>query len=129
YAAESVPPSRGRHSQERSMNSPDSPRSFSRCNEVSARDEYLGSPMRRSLLRAAPGSLAWTLLGGLAGAGRVASAQALDPNAVPVVDRLSVRIVTDSYHHAFEPSRTVGDVQIQRVGTSLSKDGPPRTLQ
>ena len=105
------------------MNSPVSLRSPAR------RDDYLGSPARRSLLRAAPGSLAWTLLGGLAGAGQVASAQPLDAKAVPVVDRLSVRVVTDSYHHAFEPSRTVGDLRIQRVGTSLSKDAPPRTLQ
>jgi 7,8-dihydropterin-6-yl-methyl-4-(beta-D-ribofuranosyl)aminobenzene 5'-phosphate synthase len=45
------------------------------------------------------------------------------------VDRLAIRVVTDSYHHAFEPSRTVGDVRIQRVGTTLSKVAAPRTLQ
>lgn len=85
---------------------------------------------RRQLLRAAPGSLAWALAGGLLGGGRLASAQALGPDtAVPVVDRVSVRVVTDAYHHAFEPSRTVGDLRIQRVGTTLSKSAGPRTLQ
>lgn len=96
---------------------------------MSSPDTYLGSLARRRLLRAAPGSLAWTLLGGLGVTGRVASAQALSSETVPVVDRLSVRVVTDSFHHAFERSRTLGDLQIQRVGNSLSKDGPPRTLQ
>lgn len=40
-----------------------------------------------------------------------------------------MRVVTDSAHHAFEPSRTIGDLRVQRVGTTLSKTGDPRTLQ
>jgi len=91
-------------------------------------DSYLASPTRRHLLRAAPGSLLWTLSGGLLGSGSIASAQPVTDGAVPVVDRVSIRVVTDSYHHAFEPGRTVRDVRIDRIGTSLSKSGPPRSL-
>lgn len=89
---------------------------------------YLGSPARRRLLRAAPGSLAWTLAGGLLGAGGMVSAQPLADGAAPQVDRLSIRVVTDSYHHAFEPSRTLRDLRVWRHAFSLKKDAPPRTL-
>ena len=73
---------------------------------------------------------AWALLalmaaGGLFG-GRVAQARALEsPAAVPVVDKLAVRVVTDSYHHAFEPGRTTAGVQVQRHGFSVSPRTPP----
>ena len=90
---------------------------------------YLADRSRRTLLRSAPGSLAWALAGGMMGSGSIASAEPVPSSGVPAVDRLAVRVVTDSYHHAFEPSRTVGDVRIQRVGTTLSKVAAPRTLQ
>ncbi len=91
---------------------------------------YLGHASRRQLLRAGSGSLALMAAGGLFGA-RVATARALVTKAeVPVVDKLAVRVVTDSYHHAFEPSRTVGAVQVQRLGFAVAPRTPPqRTLQ
>jgi 7,8-dihydropterin-6-yl-methyl-4-(beta-D-ribofuranosyl)aminobenzene 5'-phosphate synthase len=91
---------------------------------------YLGQPSRRRLLRAGTGSLALLAAGGMFGS-RVAQARTLDsPAAVPVVDKLAVRVVTDSYHHAFEPGRTVGGVQVQRLGFAVSPRTPPqRTLQ
>lgn len=89
---------------------------------------YLASPIRRHLLRATPGSLLWTLAGGI-GAPRLSLAQPVERGAIPEVDRVAVRVVTDSYHHAFEPSRTVGDVRIDRIGTTLGRGTPPRTLQ
>jgi len=91
---------------------------------------YLGQPSRRRLLRAGTGSLAMMAAGGLFG-GRVAQARSLDsPASVPVVDRLAVRVVTDSYHHAFEPSRTIAGVQVQRMGFAVAARTPPqRTLQ
>ncbi|MGE0311757.1 MAG: MBL fold metallo-hydrolase [Lautropia sp.] len=93
-------------------------------------DTYLGRPARRSLLRAGSGSIAMLAAGGLFGT-RVARAKPLASAAdVPVVDRLAVRVVTDSYHHAFEPSRAVGAVQVQRLGFAVSPRTPPsRTLQ
>jgi len=90
-------------------------------------DSYLGSLGRRRMLRAGAGSVVGALAGGLLGASRVATAQPLT-GPVPEVDHVAIRVVTDSYHHAFEPSRKVGDVQVQRQGTALTKDGPPRTL-
>jgi 7,8-dihydropterin-6-yl-methyl-4-(beta-D-ribofuranosyl)aminobenzene 5'-phosphate synthase len=91
---------------------------------------YLGRADRRALLRTGAGSLAMMAAGGLFG-GRVAIARTLDsPAQVPVVDRLSVRVVTDSYHHAFEPSRAYGPVQVQRLGFAVAPRTPPqRTLQ
>ncbi len=91
---------------------------------------YLGNPQRRRLFRAGAGSLAALAAGGLF-AGRVAEAKPIDsPAAVPVVDRLAIRVVTDSYHHAFAPSRTVNSVQVQRLGFAVAPRTPPRrTLQ
>ena len=89
---------------------------------------YLGSSARRRLLSATPGSLLWALAGGLGTGAQLATAQPLQAGAVPEVDRLAVRVVTDSYHHAFEASRTVGDVQRHRVGNALKPNAQPRTL-
>ncbi len=92
-------------------------------------DDYLASPRRRGLLRAAPGSMLWALAGGLAGCANVVSAQPL-AGGPPQVDQLAVRVVTDSYHHAFEPTRRLRDLQLQRYAFGLSRSGgAPRTLQ
>jgi 7,8-dihydropterin-6-yl-methyl-4-(beta-D-ribofuranosyl)aminobenzene 5'-phosphate synthase len=49
---------------------------------------------------------------------------------VPEVDRVAVRVVTDSYHHAFEPSRKTGDLEIVRYAFDLAPDrAPQRALQ
>lgn len=73
---------------------------------MSIDNAYLGSASRRRLLTATPGSLLWALAGGLGAGAQIATAQPLQAGAVPEVDRLAVRVVTDSYHHAFEASRT-----------------------
>ncbi len=56
----------------------------------------------------------------------VASAPTLF-DAPPEVDRLAVRVVTDSYHHRFERSAEVAGVKIERFERPVSKD-EPRTL-
>jgi 7,8-dihydropterin-6-yl-methyl-4-(beta-D-ribofuranosyl)aminobenzene 5'-phosphate synthase len=91
---------------------------------------YLGSRARRAVMRAGAGSLATLAAGGLFG-GRVAQAQPITaPSGIPVVDRLAIRVVTDSYHHAFEPPRTIGPLQVQRLGFAVAPRTPPRrTLQ
>lgn len=91
---------------------------------------YLGSPQRRRLFRAGAGSVGVLAAGGVFG-GRVAEAKPIEsPSHVPVVDRLAIRVVTDSYHHAFEPSRTIGALQVQRLGFAVAPRTPPRrTLQ
>ena len=88
--------------------------------------DYLGSPERRRLL-AAMGAGGLGLAGGVFSNVRVASAQPLK-GAPPEVDRLSVRVVTDSYHHLFEPSGKFGEITVQRYRRPPSSD-MPRTLQ
>jgi 7,8-dihydropterin-6-yl-methyl-4-(beta-D-ribofuranosyl)aminobenzene 5'-phosphate synthase len=89
-------------------------------------NSYLGSRSRRQLL-AAMGAGGLGLAGGVFSNIRVASAQALE-GAPPEVDRLAVRVVTDSYHHQFEPSGKFGDIAVQRYLRPPSQ-GLPRTLQ
>ena len=90
-------------------------------------DNYLGSKSRRRLL-GATGATAFTgLLGGLLSGIKTATAEPLG-SAVPEVDRVSVRVVTDSYHHAFEPSRKIGDVNVERFAFALSKEPPRKVL-
>ena len=88
--------------------------------------DYLGSPTRRKLLTAI-GIGGLGLAGGVFSNIRVASAQAL-PSTMPEVDRLSVGVVTDSYHHQFLSSGKFGEVAVQRYARPPSLD-QPRTLQ
>ena len=55
------------------------------------------------------------LVMGLLGAAKPARAQALS-GPVPEVDRLAVRVVTDSYQLAIAPTMKVGEVEVQRFG-------------
>lgn len=87
----------------------------------------LGRFSRRDLLRT--GASLGLFASVLAGAPRPVRAQGLS-GPVPEVDSVAVRVVTDSYHHAFEPSRKVADLTIQRFAFALAKDRPPqRALQ
>ena len=87
-------------------------------------DKYLGSIPRRSLIGSAAGL---GLMGSVFSNIRIASAQGLS-GAPPEIDRLSVRVVTDSYHHLFAPSGKFGDVTVQRFSRPPSSE-LPRTLQ
>ena len=86
--------------------------------------KYLGSIPRRSLLAGAAGL---GLLGGMFSNIRVATAQALT-GTPPEIDRLSVRVVTDSFHNPFAPSGKVGEVLVERNFRPPPSD-LPRTLQ
>ncbi|MBE0615111.1 MAG: MBL fold metallo-hydrolase [Burkholderiales bacterium] len=89
-------------------------------------NDYLGSPERRGLMAATgPGGLG--LAGGVLSNIRVAQAPALT-GAPPEVDRLSVQVVTDSYHHLFLASGAFGEVGVQHWGRPSTTD-EPRTLQ
>ena len=83
---------------------------------------YLGRLSRRDLLRS--GAAVGVFGAALSSAPRPARAQALT-GAVPVVDTLAVRVVTDSYHHAFEPGRKINDLTVQRFAFALAKGQPP----
>jgi 7,8-dihydropterin-6-yl-methyl-4-(beta-D-ribofuranosyl)aminobenzene 5'-phosphate synthase len=88
-------------------------------------DRYLGSWSRRRVLRAGGLSALGVLSGALFAESRVAFAEPLN-GPVPVVDRVSVRVVTDSSYSALESSRRVGNVDVQRFGLALSQDQAPR---
>ena len=86
----------------------------------------LDSPARRRPLAAmGPGGLG--LAGGVFSNIRAAPAPAFS-GAPPEVDRLSVGVVTDSYHHLFLPSGKFGEVAVQRFARPPSSE-LPRTLQ
>ena len=88
--------------------------------------DNLDSPARRNSLAAmSAGGLG--LAGGVLSNIRVASAPAIT-GTLPVVDRLSVGVVTDSYHHLFETAGKFGEVAVQRWGRPPTPE-PPRTLQ
>jgi 7,8-dihydropterin-6-yl-methyl-4-(beta-D-ribofuranosyl)aminobenzene 5'-phosphate synthase len=70
---------------------------------------------RRNVLCAGGGALFSYLVAGLLGGAKPARAQALTA-PVPEVDRLAVRVVTDSYQLAIAPNMKVGDVEVQRFG-------------
>jgi 7,8-dihydropterin-6-yl-methyl-4-(beta-D-ribofuranosyl)aminobenzene 5'-phosphate synthase len=75
-------------------------------------------------VRAGGAGVLGVLSGALPGLTRVAFAEPLT-GAVPIVDRVSVRVVTDSSYSSLEPSRHVGNVDVQRFGSPLTFDHPP----
>ena len=70
---------------------------------------------RRQMLCGGGAAIFSYLVAGLLGGAKAARAQALS-TPVPEVDRLAVRVVTDSYQLAISPSTRFGDVDIQRFG-------------
>ena len=84
---------------------------------------------RRQALRATGIGFVATLTGILTGAGQVARAQVAVGNA-PVVDRLSLRIVTDVYTDPYAAPLKADGIQVERVGR-FEKRGvaPHATLQ
>jgi 7,8-dihydropterin-6-yl-methyl-4-(beta-D-ribofuranosyl)aminobenzene 5'-phosphate synthase len=81
---------------------------------------------RRGVLCAGGAGFVTALIGTLVGASRTAQAQALGSRA-PEVDRLAVRIVTDSHGVNFVPSEKREGLAIERAGSNLTPDAPPRT--
>jgi 7,8-dihydropterin-6-yl-methyl-4-(beta-D-ribofuranosyl)aminobenzene 5'-phosphate synthase len=69
------------------------------------------------------GSIVASLLGG-ARAAHAAPAM----GAIPEVDRVSVRVVVDSYQFAVAPSTEAGTVAIQRFGWAIGDEPPGKTL-
>lgn len=69
-----------------------------------------------------------TMIAAMLGGSRPVRAQAI-AGAVPELDGLAVRVVTDSYQFAVAPSRKVEGVDIQHFGWGIGDDRPPgRTL-
>ena len=95
---------------------------FGSCNCMTRPSSF----SRRSLLRAGGASFVSALVGTMIGSGRTAQAKTLS-EAVPEVDRLSVRIVTDIMVRRNVPSEKVEGLTVERAGPNEIPDGPPRT--
>jgi hypothetical protein len=88
----------------------------------------VGSVDRRDLVR---GGGAIALTGALDALIAVPmSSQAQQPPvSIPVVDRLAVRVLVDSYQIAVAPSFKIDNVQVERFGWPLSDAPPPGERQ
>jgi 7,8-dihydropterin-6-yl-methyl-4-(beta-D-ribofuranosyl)aminobenzene 5'-phosphate synthase len=95
---------------------------FGSCNCMTRPSSF----SRRSLLRAGGASFVSALVGTMIGSGRTAQAKTLS-EAVPEVDRLSVRIVTDIMVRRNVPSEKVEGLTVERAGPNEIPDAPPRS--
>jgi 7,8-dihydropterin-6-yl-methyl-4-(beta-D-ribofuranosyl)aminobenzene 5'-phosphate synthase len=92
-----------------------------------APDHHEGSPHRRRVLCGGGATVFAAMMGSLLGGSKPARAQAIT-GRVPEVDRLSVRIVVDSYQFAVTAGKKIGPVDVQHFGWGLSDKPPGRTL-
>ena len=95
---------------------------FGSCNCMTRPSSF----SRRSLLRAGGASFVSALVSTMIGSGRTAQAKTLS-EAVPEVDRLSVRIVTDIMVRRNVPSEKVEGLTVERAGPNEIPDASPRT--
>ena len=95
---------------------------FGSCNCMTRPSSF----SRRSLLRAGGVSFVSALVSTMIGSGRTAQAKTLS-EAVPEVDRLSVRIVTDIMVRRNVPSEKVEGLTVERAGPNETPDASPRT--
>ena len=90
-------------------------------------DHHDHSPHRRRVLCGGGATAFAAMLGSLLGGSKPARAQAI-AGRVPEVDRLSVRIVVDSYQFAVTAGKKMGPVDVEHFGWGLSSKPPSRTL-
>jgi 7,8-dihydropterin-6-yl-methyl-4-(beta-D-ribofuranosyl)aminobenzene 5'-phosphate synthase len=95
---------------------------FGSCNCMTRPSSF----SRRSLLRAGGASFVSALVSTMIGSGRTAQAKTLS-EAVPEIDRLSVRIVTDIMVRRNVPSEKVEGLTVERAGPNEIPDAPPRS--
>jgi 7,8-dihydropterin-6-yl-methyl-4-(beta-D-ribofuranosyl)aminobenzene 5'-phosphate synthase len=85
-------------------------------------------PNRRDVVCGGGAALFSGILAGLLGTSRPVLAQSLT-GSVPELDRVAVRIVTDSYQFAVAPSRKLEGLDVENFGWGISPSQPPgRTL-
>jgi 7,8-dihydropterin-6-yl-methyl-4-(beta-D-ribofuranosyl)aminobenzene 5'-phosphate synthase len=95
---------------------------FGSCNCMTRPSSF----SRRSLLRAGGASFVSALVSTMIGSGRTTQAKTLS-EAVPEVDRLSVRIVTDIMVRRNVPSEKAEGLTVERAGPNEIPDAPPRS--
>jgi 7,8-dihydropterin-6-yl-methyl-4-(beta-D-ribofuranosyl)aminobenzene 5'-phosphate synthase len=79
---------------------------------------------RRNVLCGGGAAVFGAMITSLLGGSKPARAEPLS-GAVPEIDGLAVRVVTDSYQFAVAPSRKVEGVDIQHFGWGIGGDKPP----
>ena len=92
---------------------------------IDAHEDYLH---RRSVLCGGGAFVFAAMMASLLGGSKPVRAQTI-AGSVPEVDRVSVRVVVDSYQFAVVADKKTGPVDVQHFGWGLSGDKPPgRTL-
>src|SRR5262245_17264031 len=94
---------------------------------VMAIDHHDDTPHRRRILCGGGATVFAAMMGSLLGGSKPTHAQAI-AGRVPDVDRLSVRIVVDSYQFAVAAGKKMGPVDVQHFGWGLGSEPPGRTL-
>jgi len=87
---------------------------------------YLGSQSPKRLLAAMGNGMG--IAGGVLSDIQTDLAPPME-GAPPVVDRVGIRVITDSYFHQFEPGGKVGDVLVERFARQASTEPPRRNVQ
>src|SRR4051794_995069 len=83
------------------------------------------NPLDRRRMLCGGGALAFFgIMASLLGGSKPLRAPAIT-GSVPEVDRVSIRVVVDSYQFAVAPGKKVGPIDIQHFGWGLSSDKPP----
>jgi 7,8-dihydropterin-6-yl-methyl-4-(beta-D-ribofuranosyl)aminobenzene 5'-phosphate synthase len=90
-------------------------------------DRDLKSVLRRDVLCAGGAAAFGILVTALLGSSKPARAAGLS-GPIPEVDRLSVRVVVDSYQIAVAPGMNKDDIDVQRFGWGLSNAPPSKTI-
>jgi 7,8-dihydropterin-6-yl-methyl-4-(beta-D-ribofuranosyl)aminobenzene 5'-phosphate synthase len=90
-------------------------------------DHHDDSPHRRRVLCGGGATVFAAMMGSLLGGSKPVRAQAI-AGRVPEVDRLSVRVVVDSYQFAVAAGKKIGPIDVQHFGWGLSDRPPDRTL-
>ena len=87
------------------------------------------NPLDRRHILCGGGAMVFSaMMASLLGASKPVRAQTM-AGSVPEVDRVSIRVVVDSYQFAVAAGKKVGSIDIQHFGWGLSGDKPPgRTL-
>jgi 7,8-dihydropterin-6-yl-methyl-4-(beta-D-ribofuranosyl)aminobenzene 5'-phosphate synthase len=90
-------------------------------------DHKVGELDRRDLVCGGGAALFGAMVASLLGGTRPVRAAAIS-GAVPEVDRLTVRVVIDSYQFAVAPSRKLETIEVKHFGWGIGTKPPSRTL-
>jgi 7,8-dihydropterin-6-yl-methyl-4-(beta-D-ribofuranosyl)aminobenzene 5'-phosphate synthase len=91
------------------------------------KNKELESESRREAMCAGGAGMMAAMFGGLLGVANGVRAEPVK-GAVPVVDKLAVRVVTDSYQLALAPSTSIAGVKVERFSFPVTAERPKRSV-